>query len=56
MVSQVSSLDGELTSRARVLEGTQQFADATGLLFFWGDTHVDSTFTAKVNGTVCRPQ
>lgn len=47
--------DGEFTSRARVLKGTDGFEDAEGLLFFFGDTQQDSSFTAEVNGTVCVP-
>lgn len=52
----VTGGEGEFTSRARVLEGTQRFAGATGILFFWGDTRDDFTFTAQAYGTVCGPK
>jgi hypothetical protein len=51
----IAAGDGEFTSRARVIDGTGRFADSTGILFFWGDTHEDLTFTATVNGEVCSP-
>lgn len=52
----VAGGDGEFTSRSRVLSGTQRFEDATGLMFFHGDTQSDSTFTAEANGQVCVPE
>jgi hypothetical protein len=45
--------DGEFTSRGRVIEGTGRWEGATGVVFFWGDTEPDGTFTAEANGTVC---
>ena len=45
--------DGEFTSRGRVIEGTGRWKEATGVVFFWGDTEPDGTFTAEANGTVC---
>jgi hypothetical protein len=50
------STDGEFTSRGRVIEGTDRWAGATGVLFFYGDTKPDGTFTARANGTLCIPK
>ena len=50
------STDGEFTSRGRVIGGTGRWTEATGVLFFWGDTEGDGTFTAEANGTVCIPK
>lgn len=48
--------DGEFTSRARVMSGTDKWENASGLIFFFGDTNPDLTFTAEANGEVCVPQ
>ena len=48
--------DGEFASRGRVTDGTGRWEGATGVLFFWGDTEPDGTFTAEANGTVCIPK
>jgi hypothetical protein len=50
------STDGEFTSRGRVVSGTGRWEGAAGVVFFWGDTESDGTFTAEANGTVCIPK
>jgi hypothetical protein len=50
------SVDGEFTSRGRVIGGTGRWEGASGVVFFYGDTEPDETFTAEANGTVCVPR